>query len=1564
MRIAWIPLLVALPLAASAQPQYQVTVDDFETDSLGSWQTSQSPEYYQGGEGRSGLLIVDDPDQGRVLQARIAFADNQASEPRWITRFLEEPVPVRHVLAAHVRYRITGADAPPIDSLRLRLRTAPDAFTDYELLPETGAVLDEWCVATVDVRANMPLRNVYRNIFGEIQQVTLRLDDVDDRNSDFLLQVDEITLTVEEPPQETYQPTDRQLARDGRLDVLVLTHSTAGFYNVGEAAYAIDPDARVDRYLFRGLHFPLWGLPERVDELLGYDLIVMVDVDPWALSADQARWLADVVHSGAGMVFFGGPETLTHAQQFRLPLREALPATFESGAPDLSVAGTPTATDHAITAGLPAERLGQVARVHDVTPRPGAEVPLTVGDRPLVVCGEFGRGRVALVNAWTELGGTREGRFFGTDLADDSIRSLLRWAADRVPAVRLTSVELPPPSGVAPSTVTVRAQAAGPAGAIRLRVGDEPPQIADGDAASFEVPIGRTIESERTIPCVLEALDAEGKVTDRRDFAIEALNPLGIDVAWAAHQYTFEPGARAEFRVELSARGLPDVDASGSSVQATLGGGALPLTAAGLGDVWVVPPGGEDILHDQSGPADVESVETREGLLPTIVTTGVTRADRESMSFGDDPRIQRVKRTTSVQPDGGVRIDYHYEFLQDVQVHRISTLVTLPATAYAGLPFTASQREGVTEDALPAEAGGRLFDGHGLDLTVETAEGPLRIQVPDESLRVWMQDLRRYDMPQFRLEIEAPFEGALAQAGDTYDVPIVISGPGSTEPAVTPDPEALSVACALIDDAEQTAMTFPVSSGEVVADFDAALPDLRSGEYELTVTVEADGEPLVSTSRECHVVDPLRREDFFPIMSVMGIGSGAHLMDRDMIRARLDDMWAHGMNATAEPSARNLADSERSLVRDLQLSAQSYAQRLGMAAFYEYHRLTLINRDGPTEPSVIDPAHREALRDYIEPQFDVCDRTARCLSIKIIDEPHIRAEYLNCGERCRQAFRERYGAEYVPVDEVGEDLAARWRLSDFLGHYVGRAYAMTEEIRDERPRDWDLLLTFNSPGLGYGRGYTSRQDIRSWGQHAGMNDFDIYPYFYPASQKLRMVQADFGLSMMRAFAQDFGGSWGFYVELDDRNWPYQQNPRKASAECAFTAIAQGASYLNTFIHRGFGTGVGSRPERWEEAGRAFRAIRRVGPLLTRMQRPPARAAMIYPMGQAMVTDGHRPAQYTFAAMRQGFGMSDAMSSELLLSAGEATQVDRDAFVLLGCDILERDVAAELVAFVRDGGTLVIDRVPTLDTAGEPLNLPWSFDRIDPQPLPDLSELKRRTLRDGRGRVVLLDIDFEQAYADAVEQNMFERAAALRRAMGVLLADATALCNADDARGQMEAGLRLGQDAALVTVVNHDPEQNSATVRLQALPFQARWAVDMVTMEPVELARRDTPGSCSFQARLPGRNAQMVALLPERPRGVTVDVAAPQVQRGGELSYRVRVVGDGARPAAGQHLLEITVIGPDGRELTRLGGSTATAGGEMTRSVSLPVNALAGEYTITVSAPQIGPQASVNFTVGE
>ena len=84
---------------------------------------------------------------------------------------------------------------------------------------------------------------------------------------------------------------------------------------------------------------------------------------------------------------------------------------------------------------------------------------------------------------------------------------------------------------------------------------------------------------------------------------------------------------------------------------------------------------------------------------------------------------------------------------------------------------------------------------------------------------------------------------------------------------------------------------------------------------------------------------------------------------------------------------------------------------------------------------------------------------------------------------------------------------------------------------------------------------------------------------------------------------------GFYIELDDRNYPFQVNPIEASSECAYMAVSQGCHYINSFIHVVFGTGSGARPERWEHLGRHLPAIRDAGPLLRATKRADAPVAL-------------------------------------------------------------------------------------------------------------------------------------------------------------------------------------------------------------------------------------------------------------------------------------------------------------------------------------------------------------------
>ncbi len=1557
MRTTIALMLLCLPLWVSAQATgNDIVIDDFEADTLGRWQNSVSPEYYRGGEGNEALSIVDDPERGRVLKAVIAFGDEKKSEPIWITREVDSPLPVARVISASFWYKVTGVIEAPIDSLVLRLRTSPTSFTDHELLPETGLPLDQWTHATVDIRGGMStMRNIYNSIFADIQQVTLRLDDVDDLNSNFALMVDDIRVTLDQPRTDTYQPTERSIRRDGRLDVLVIRQSAAGYYDIEAAARALDPDARVATYLFRGLHFPLWGFPERVDDLLGYDLIVLVDVDPWVMSAEQAQWLADMTYSGAGMIVFGGPNTLTQAKEFKLPLLEALPVTFAPNAKSVG-GGAPVPTGHPLAAALPAEGLGSVPAMHDVALREGAQAAFTVGERPLVACGDFGEGRVVLVNSWPTVSLPLHTQFLTSDLSDDLLRALLRWGWRQESKARLTELDLPRRTVVAPAQVEVGATAEG-ASRIRLVVAGQPEQAQPAQApVTFTIDVPQQQVSEQTLACRVEALDAAGQVADWRDFSIEAVTPLGLRVAWAAHQEAFLPGGTMEFNTRLAARGLPGLVPSGSSLDVRFADGSLPVSCSGLADIWVIPEGSEKVLHDQLGPSEPATVESREGLLPVVTTTGITRAHRTdgSMTFGADNRIQRVERIAAIQPDGGVRITSRYEFLQDVKVSRITTMLSLPTSVYAGMAFVAEQGEKRTESVFPVEHGKRLFDGTGLKLTITTPAAPLCIEVLDPSLHVWLQDLRPYGMDSFRLEIEAPFEGKLASKGATYEIPVLISSPAADQVPL-PETEALSMQCELLDPATgKPVVTWPQRPATDTSAFTATLPDLRSGEYRLDVRALHGDRIVSSASAACHVVDPLDRADFFPVMTYFGERGGGHDMDPRMTLARLDDIIAHGFNAVTAGNARMYSGAELPHGGVITNLASTEAQRRGLATFFEYHRLTLVTSSDPVTPCVYDPVHREKLAEYVEPQLEVCRRVPRLLSIKILDEPHLTPKQIDMCDRCKARFRGLYGAEFVGPDELGEDVAARWRLADFLGRYLQDAYAMTREIKEQGGGDYDLLLTYCSPGLGYGRGFTSREDTLNWSREAGMMDFDIYPYFYPSSQKVRMVGCDFGLSMMREYARHLGKPWGFYVELDDRNWPYQQNPPEASSECAWTAIAHGANYLNSFIHTGFGTGTSARPERWEIAGEAFRAIRRIGPLLNRMRAPKAPLAMIYPMGQAKAYDGSRPADYALECLRNGFGMTDAVCSEVL--SGTDDIADRKCYVLLGCEILERSVAEKLTEFCAGGGRLILDKVPTTGTDGRPLDLPWSFEGAEAHTLPGLDDCTYQVA----GSVTMLGFDLNAAYREAIEQDQFGRAAALRRAVGVLLAGVPTLCFADDAAGQMEAGLRSCEDGAMVIAVNHLADENPATLRLNGLGFEPAWACDLSTMQPLRI-KADGNG-CTIPVTLGGRHSQAIALLPEAPAGVDVTLLQRDLKPGDRLSYGVRVVNASGRPARGCHLLEIEVTGPDGEVVARFGGSTATESGELRRAVAIPVNALPGEYRISVSAPQAGKTAEAGFTV--
>jgi len=589
----------------------------------------------------------------------------------------------------------------------------------------------------------------------------------------------------------------------------------------------------------------------------------------------------------------------------------------------------------------------------------------------------------------------------------------------------------------------------------------------------------------------------------------------------------------------------------------------------------------------------------------------------------------------------------------------------------------------------------------------------------------------------------------------------------------------------------------------------------------------------------------------------------------------------------------------------------------------------------------------------------VGNRTPRLICAKITDEPHISQACLDYCEHCKAEFSKRYGIELKKLEEYGDDAYGKWALADFMGHYVSTAYKQSADIVKEKG-SFDLLLTYMAMGLGYQQTSRSQQDALDWTRYVKWADFDVYPYFYPVSQRLRMAQAGFAMTCMRDISRARQVPWGFYAELDDRNWPFQQNPKEATAECAFTAIARGAGYLNSFINTVSGTGTQSRPERWEAAGQAFTAIGRIGPVLKHMAQVPSTVALLLANTQQAV-GGYATQQNALAAIQGGFGSVDISNEEIIV---EQKRIDYPCLVMLGVDTIHADLQPLMESWLQAGGVLVCDKLPSKSHRGEELK--WGF-ALSAEEQDDIGPLKWALCSVGPGKVALWHNAVNDEYKALIEAKAIDPVGVgeYRRSVGRLLEKlglrspvTVEYSETAESVDMVEAGVRANDSAAVLTVVNHQPQPVEVVVRVDRPQLQ--WLVDAVGQEPVTFQRL-ADGSFSVRLSVPGRWARIIAGYAAEP--AKVSIATPtEVDRGKSMRYEVKVTGKDGQPVQGGPLLEIEVRGPKGELITRYGGPCAPVSGTQTVTVDIPVNATTGQHTITAIAPQTGVKEKVSFRV--
>jgi uncharacterized membrane protein len=159
-------------------------------------------------------------------------------------------------------------------------------------------------------------------------------------------------------------------------------------------------------------HLASSAFPGTAEALAGYAAVVLSDIGANTLllhpdtfegsrpTPDRLIAIRDYVAAGGGLVMVGGYLTFqgidARARYAGTPVEEALPVTLLSGDDRVeSPAGVEPVvllSDHPIVAGLP-KRWPALLGYNRVMARPDAAVVATVGDAPLIVAGEHGRGR-------------------------------------------------------------------------------------------------------------------------------------------------------------------------------------------------------------------------------------------------------------------------------------------------------------------------------------------------------------------------------------------------------------------------------------------------------------------------------------------------------------------------------------------------------------------------------------------------------------------------------------------------------------------------------------------------------------------------------------------------------------------------------------------------------------------------------------------------------------------------------------------------------------------------------------------------------------------------------------------------------------------------------------------------------------------------------------------------------------------------------------------------------------------------------------------------------------------
>lgn len=763
----------------------------------------------------------------------------------------------------------------------------------------------------------------------------------------------------------------------------------------------------------------------------------------------------------------------------------------------------------------------------------------------------------------------------------------------------------------------------------------------------------------------------------------------------------------------------------------------------------------------------------------------------------------------------------------------------------------------------------------------------------------------------------------------------------------------------------------PLVEGDYAAKLDVRLPDGTAEEHQFALKFVAPPDPNAGFQLVGHFRGDTAGED--ELHERIRTCLDAFGLDTMSVggMAQADEIWDCWVQRRPSLAARRTRWLDAAIASHRQNLWTDFDKRL---IVLETHGASKVY--APTTPCVHRPGYEEVARADLTAALRLQASRAGLISTEIIDEPHLYPSNVCRCDLCQDLYRRRYDEPLPTWEElIGDQTSRRWHFFEWLEDYTTRAFAMTQKIKREVAPELHLH------NVAIDRLFTSNvkfSGMHRWAEFGDELYMACYPWSYLCYRGRNQVphsQTHWIAAWIRGLATHYGIPWGVFMEIWEHDVPNRWMPPYWSVGQFYALLAAGVTRLDTFILSFHSEVFGISDERLREFGFEVNKVRPFFPLLAQTQRPRARMAFINPWCQWVMDPqphylppGHEGFGYyrryafpvdklypnenrrmlAYELFHRTFSDLDQVDEQLLCES----PMDYQAIVVSDCRFLMRATMAKLSSFVESGGVLILDCVPERDETGTATDFYRQLTRNPPEESGIIVPgLNYRAFRVGEGSVLCFSASLQLAYGDALEAEREGIRERLERTVAGLLRQLSLTPRWETSCGDVDAALRLTDNACLVPVANLGPDERTARVTLRDLPFKPAFAANLTSggfLEP-----NIDEDAVHFDVALGGYRGALFAFFASRPDRCELRLEQQSLSPGAALRYEVLLTIERGTAAAGTFLVNVTVTDGEGRIHHRLGGPLIVRNGAVQFEKRLPVNARPGKWSVAVQDPLIG-----------